>query len=200
MIVRSLHRRAARIIAAAADPWSMPSVVADAVDIPNGERIHYRRREGGEVPVVCLHGNFASSLFWGVVIERIGDRFALYAMDLRGFGDSSYERPIDSIADLAADVPLFADAVGLGRVHLWGWSLGAGVAMQVAADVPDRVGRLVLVGPPWTRGLPVYEKDANLQPTDRPLTTRAELAGDPVAVAPPLGAIDRQDVDAAKEV
>jgi pimeloyl-ACP methyl ester carboxylesterase len=178
----------------------MSSVVTDSVALPNGERIHYRRREGGEIPVVCLHGNFASSLYWDVVFERMDDRFALYAMDLRGFGDSSYEGQIDSIADLAADVPLFADAVGLDTVHLWGWSLGAAVAMQVAADIPERVGRQVLMAPPSTQGLPVYEKDANMQPTERPLTTRPELAADPVSVEPSRRAIERGDAEAAKEV
>ncbi|MEF8782057.1 MAG: alpha/beta hydrolase [Haloarculaceae archaeon] len=177
----------------------MPAVTSSTVDLPSGERIHYRRREGS-VPVVLLHGNNSSSKHWDVVFERMDDRFALYAPDMRGFGDSSYRQPVDSLADLAGDVPAFADAVGLEGFHLWGWSLGAGVAMQVAADVPDRVGRLVLMAPPGTQGLPVYEKDATLQPTETVLTTREELAEDPVSVAPILGAIERGDREAIKEI
>jgi pimeloyl-ACP methyl ester carboxylesterase len=172
----------------------------ETVDLPNGERIAYRKRAGGDIPLVLLHGNMSSSIHWDIVFERMDDQFSLYAMDLRGFGDSSYETACDSIADFAEDVPLFADAVGLDEFHLWGWSAGAAVGMQVAADVPERVRRLVLMSPPSTQGLPVYEKDENMQPTDTVLTTREELAEDPVSVAPVLAALDQQDAATMKEV
>jgi len=172
----------------------------EMVELENGETIAYRARPGGDVPVVLLHGNMSSSVHWDIVFEEMDDRFALYAMDLRGFGDSSYESEADSLTDFAEDVPLFADAVGLDDFHLWGWSAGAGVAMQVAADVPDRIRRLVLLAPPSTQGLPVYEKDENLQPTERVLTTREELAQDPVSVAPVLQALEEQDAETMKNI
>ena len=172
----------------------------ETVDLPSGETIAYREREGGEIPLVLLHGNMSSSIHWDIVFEKMDDRFALYAMDLRGFGDSSYETSCDSIADFATDVPLFADAMGLDEFHLWGWSAGAAVAMQVAADSPERVDRLVLMSPPSTQGLPVYAKDENMQPTDTVLTTREELAEDPVSVAPVLAALESGDAATMKEV
>ena len=181
---------------AAAD-WSPMS---PTVALETGEEIAYRTREGGDVPVVLLHGNMSSSIHWDVVFEAMDERFALYALDLRGFGDSSYENPVDSLAGFAADVPAFADAMGLEEFTLWGWSLGAGVAMQTAADVPDRIERLVLMSPPGTQGLPVYRKDENLQPTDEVLTTREELAEDPVAVAPALAALEAGDAETMKEI
>jgi pimeloyl-ACP methyl ester carboxylesterase len=170
------------------------------VDLPNGETIAYRERAGGEIPLVLLHGNMSSSIHWDVVFEEMDEQFSLYAMDLRGFGDSSYETACDSIADFAEDVPLFADAMGLDDFHLWGWSAGAAVAMQTAADVPERVRRLVLMSPPSTQGLPVYEKDENMQPTDTVLTTREELAEDPVSVAPVLAALEAGDAATMKEI
>ncbi len=178
----------------------MTAVTATTVELPTGETIHYRRREGGEIPVLLLHGNTSSSKYWDVVFERMDERFDLVAMDMRGFGDSTYEQPVDSVGDLATDVPHLADAVGLERFHLWGWSLGAGVAMQVAADVPERIGRLVLLAPPGTQGLPVYRKDADLRPTDTVLETREELAEDPVSVAPVLRALDENDEALMKDI
>jgi pimeloyl-ACP methyl ester carboxylesterase len=172
----------------------------DRVEIPNGETIAYRHREGGDVPLVLLHGNLSSSLFWDLVVEALDERFEVYAPDLRGFGESSYERTFDSLVPLAEDVEQFADEVGLDAFHLWGWSAGGGVAMQVAADVPDRVRKLVLLSPPSTQGLPVYRKDEDLQPTDEILTTREALAEDPVSVAPVLAAIEAEDVAAMKEI
>ena len=178
----------------------MSVAAPETVGLANGETIAYRERPGGDVPLVLLHGNISSSVHWDVVFDQMDDRFHLYAMDMRGFGDSSYETPADSLADFAADVPLFADEMGLDSFNLWGWSAGAGVAMQVAADVPDRVRRLVLLSPPSTQGLPVYEKDENFQPTETVLTTREELAQDPVSVAPVLHALDEQDAEAMKEI
>jgi pimeloyl-ACP methyl ester carboxylesterase len=170
------------------------------VDLPNGETIAYRERAGGEIPLVLLHGNMSASIHWDVVFEEMDEQFSLYAMDLRGFGDSSYETACDSIADFAEDVPLFADAMGLDDFHLWGWSAGAAAAMQTAADVPERVRRLVLMSPPSTQGLPVYEKDENMQPTDTVLTTREELAEDPVSVAPVLAALEQGDAATMKDI
>ena len=146
------------------------------MDLPTGEQIAYRKREGGNIPVVLLHGNLSSSVVWDVAFERIDERFSLYAMDLRGFGDSTLETPIDSIADLAADVKHFVDGLGLETFSLWGWSTGGGVAMQVAAAWPDRVERLVLMTPPSTQGLPFYERDDDGLPTEKVLTTYEELA------------------------
>ena len=174
--------------------------MSPTVSLDTGEEIAYRTREGGDVPVVLLHGNMSSSIHWDIVFEAMDDRFALYAPDLRGFGDSSYENPVDSLAGFAADVPAFADAMGLDEFSLWGWSLGAGVAMQTAADVPDRIERLVLMSPPGTQGLPVYRKDENMQPTDEVLTTREELAEDPVSVAPVLAALEAGDAATMKEI
>lgn len=146
------------------------------MDLPTGEQIAYRKREGGTIPVVLLHGNLSSSVVWDVAFEGMDDRFSLYAMDIRGFGDSTLETPIDCIADLATDVKQFVDGLGLETFSLWGWSTGGGAAMQVAADWPDRVERLVLMAPPSTQGLPFYERDEDGQPTGKVLTTYEELA------------------------
>lgn len=131
------------------------------VQLPNGETIGYREREGDGEPFVQLHGNMSSSLHLDGLLETIDSRLKLYAIDLRGFGVSSYNRPIDSLGDFAEDLRLFADAVGLPSFHLMGWSTGGGVAMQFAADHPERVGKLVLLASMSTRGFPFCETDGN---------------------------------------
>lgn len=177
----------------------MPFDTVETMALPNGEQIAYRRREGGEIPVVLLHGNLSSSVQWDVAFERMDDRFSLYAMDMRGFGDSSLESPVTSLADLAADVKYFVDGLGLDTVSLWGWSTGGGAAMEVAADWPDRVERLVLMAPPSTQGLPFYERDETGQPTDRVLTTWDELAARD-GVQPIRDALETNDAAAMKAV
>ncbi len=166
------------------------------VEVPSGETIAYRVREGADeetTPLVLLHGNMTSSVHWDLVFEEMDPRYTLYAMDMRGFGESTYGTPVDSLDDFAADVAGFVDAVGLDRFHLMGWSTGGGVAMVYAAEHTDRVERLVLVAPVSTRGYPIYRKDEEGQPTDDPLTTKEDIAADPVQVAPILAAYENED-------
>lgn len=170
------------------------------VEIPSGETIGYRTREGGEIPVLLLHGNMTSSRHWDLVFEEMDQAYDLYAMDMRGFGASSYDEPIDSLADFAADVAAFVDEVGLDSFHLVGWSTGGGVAMEYAAAHPDRVRKMVLVSPASTRGYPIYRKNESGQPTDEPLTTREEIAADPVQVAPVQHAYETEDREALRTI
>lgn len=152
------------------------AVAVQTVDIPNGETIGYRKRAGGDIPLVLLHGNLASSKHFDVVFEAMDERYTLYAMDMRGFGASTYRTAIEGVADFAADVAAFADAVGLDSFHLGGWSFGGAVALAFAAAYPDRVRKLALIAPVGTRGSTIYPLDEDDEATDSHLTTREELA------------------------
>lgn len=100
----------------------------------------------GVQTVVFVHGNVSSSLFWQpTMLDLPGDIRAL-AVDLRGFGDSE-TLPVDAtrgVRDFSDDVASVIDELGVGAVHLVGWSMGGGVAMQVLLDRPDLVKSLTL--------------------------------------------------------
>ena len=177
---------------------AVPDLPVESVALPTGETVTYRHREG-DTPLLLLHGNMTSSKHWDLVLDAIDERFDCYAMDMRGFGGSTYESPVDSIADFDEDVGPFADAVGLDSFHLWGWSTGGGVAMTFAARHPDRVERLVLMAPVGTRGYPIHRKDEQGQPTDDLLTTREEIAADPTLV-PLVTAHETEDRETFKAV
>jgi len=156
----------------------------DRVAVGDRDSLAYRERPGDGPTVILLHGHMSSSRHWDVVLERLDERYHVYALDMRGFGESSYRRPVDGIDDFAGDVADFAAAVGVDSAHLWGWSLGGAVAMTAAAGSPELVESLLLMAPPSTRGLPVYEKEAEtLHPTGRRLRTRDEIAVDPIVQA-----------------
>ena len=99
----------------------------------------------GDLPIVILHG-------WGAHIEAVGPILAalegasdLIALDLPGFGES--EPPpeawdMDAYARFMID---FLDELGVERAHLVGHSHGGRVSIALAADHPERVGRLMLV-------------------------------------------------------
>ncbi|MFB9166179.1 alpha/beta fold hydrolase [Arthrobacter psychrochitiniphilus] len=92
----------------------------------------------GGPAVVFVHGNVSSSLFWQPIMLALPDDVDAYAIDLRGFGGSE-GAPVDAsrgVRDFSDDVYSVVRELGLGPVHLVGWSMGGGVVMQYALDYP----------------------------------------------------------------
>src|SRR4051794_39817394 len=106
---------------------------------------------GSGEAVLFVHGNVSSSLFWQQPLLALAEtgRVRALAVDLRGYGGTDPE-PIDAsrgMGDWADDVAALVDTLGLDRVHLVGWSMGAGVVLQYLLDHPDRVASVALVAP-----------------------------------------------------
>lgn len=100
-------------------------------------------------PVVFIHGNVSSSVFFADTMAAMPERYRSLAVDLRGFGGSQ-AAPVDAtrgLADFADDVRALVEELELGSIHLVGWSLGGGVALQYATDHSGEVASLTLVAP-----------------------------------------------------
>lgn len=100
-------------------------------------------------PVVFLHGNISSSLFFFPLMAHLPRRFRPIALDLRGFGGSDPD-PVDAtrgVRDFSDDVLAALDALHLERAHVVGWSLGGAVAMQAVIDAPERFSSMTLIAP-----------------------------------------------------
>ncbi|MFD0692930.1 alpha/beta fold hydrolase [Paenibacillus sp. GCM10027628] len=171
----------------------MNNVELKSVELSNGETLAYRVRSGGEEPLLLVHGNMSSSLFFDVLFESLDARFQVVAVDLRGFGLSTYKTPIRRIEDFSDDLLLFADAVGLHEFSILGWSTGGGAALHLASMIPDRVRSVILMASMSTRGYPFYgpESDETGSPPQR-LTTREEIAAQEKSQVM-AGAIERGD-------
>ena len=101
------------------------------------------------IPVVLVHGNVSSALFWQRLMLDLPDRYRPIAIDLRGFGDTDPE-PVDAtrgVRDYADDVRATLAALELDRVHLIGWSMGGGVVLQCLRDQPSALASVTLVNP-----------------------------------------------------
>jgi pimeloyl-ACP methyl ester carboxylesterase len=101
--------------------------------------------------VLFVHGNVSSALFWQQTMLSVAEtrRHRVLAVDLRGYGETD-PLPIDATRgarDWADDVAALIGALGLDRVHLVGWSMGAGVVLQYLLDSPERVASVALVAP-----------------------------------------------------
>ena len=148
--------------------------------------------EGQGPVVVMVHGNMSSSVHYEPLITRIKDKYRCIAVDLRGFGDSSYNNRFDTLEELADDVAAFTDALGIDSFYLVGWSNGGGVSLRLCAKYPEKVKKFFDIEGAGLKGYPLYKKE-NYQSTGKPYANKEELAGDPMQVAPVLGIFTKGD-------
>jgi pimeloyl-ACP methyl ester carboxylesterase len=168
-------------------------VMLRSLVLNNGETYAYREAGTGAQNLLLIHGNMTSSKHWDLVMEKLEDKAHIYAVDLRGFGLSSYQQKINSLKDFSEDLKLFVDQLNLKNFSLVGWSVGGGVAMQFAADYPTLVEKLILVGSVGIQGCPILRKDEQGIPIIGDfLKTQEEITQD-ISVAPVLAALQNRD-------
>ena len=168
------------------------AIIKGKVDIENGETLFYRKKGEGNKLLLLIHGNMSSSKHWEPLMEKFPPAYTAYAVDMRGFGDSSYNKPIASLADLSEDIIMFARKLGLNKFIPVGWSTGGGVAMQMTAEQPEMVEKLILVESVSYKGYPIFRKDeSGLPVVGEFYGSKEEMAGDPVQVAPVKDAIEK---------
>jgi pimeloyl-ACP methyl ester carboxylesterase len=158
--------------------------------LPNGETLAYFEQGTGDKVLVLIHGNLSSSLYWEPLLKRLPATIRVVAPDLRGFGDSSYVSRFDSLLELAEDVALLLDLLKIDAFDLVGWSLGGGVAMELAAKLGARVKTLTLLSSTTHKGYPLFQKDENKKPIYGLIyPTKDAMANDPLQVKPVLDAL-----------
>jgi pimeloyl-ACP methyl ester carboxylesterase len=97
--------------------------------------------------LVLIPGTFADRRTWSRVVGRLAARFRCLLLDPRGTNDTPDPGTPFTADDLAGDVVAAMDAAKFERAHVVGHSLGASVAVILAARWPDRVRRLVACAP-----------------------------------------------------
>lgn len=95
--------------------------------------------------VVLVHAGVADLRMWDGPAAELARTYRVVRCDLRGFGGSAVERGA-SYSD-PEDVLALLDSLDVRSFALVGASYGGHVALQIAATVPDRVDRLVLLAP-----------------------------------------------------
>jgi pimeloyl-ACP methyl ester carboxylesterase len=164
------------------------------VELSNGETYAYLEKGEGDKYLVLVHGNVSSSVYYKPLIDRLPEYIHTIAVDLRGFGDSSYNENVMSLKDLAEDLILFFNKLGIETCNLVGWSLGGGVVMELAAHYPERVEKLILINSTTHKGYPIFKKDSNGQiKLGETYASREELAKDPIQVKPLLDALENKN-------
>ncbi len=129
---------------------------------------HYVLTSGPQdgVPVLFVHGNASSSTFWEEVMLALPPGYRAIAPDLRGYGGTE-DALIDAtrgVGDWVDDLLALREALGIGRYHVAGHSLGGAVLWGlIAADHADVASAtFVAPGSPYGFG---GTKDAGGTPT-----------------------------------
>lgn len=115
--------------------------VGQTVEV-NGMQMYYEVSGEGD-PLIVLHGAYMNIPAMGEIIPRLAQTHKVYALEFQGHGRTEdIDRPV-TYPNLADDVAVFMDTVGIARADVLGYSMGAATALKLAIDHPDKVDQLI---------------------------------------------------------
>jgi pimeloyl-ACP methyl ester carboxylesterase len=121
----------------------MPAAKSDYAEV-NGVRMYYEVHGEGGTPLVLLHGAVSAiPTSFGKFLPGLAEGRQVIAVEFQAHGRTAdIDRPL-TVEALAGDIIAFLEQQHLGPVDLFGYSMGAGVAFEVAAQRPDLVRKVV---------------------------------------------------------
>lgn len=119
----------------------MPTFEREGVTLSFGD-------EGEGTPILFLHPFPLRGETFRPQIDALRDRARIVFPDQRGFGASGKgQEPITTMETMAADMVALLDELAIDRAIVCGCSMGGYIAMAMLRLAPQRVARLVLLGP-----------------------------------------------------
>ncbi|HEU5474186.1 MAG TPA: alpha/beta fold hydrolase [Actinophytocola sp.] len=110
----------------------------------NGVEMYYEIHGSGR-PIVLIHGALSTiGTSFGAILPALARTRRVIAVELQAHGRTAdIDRPFGYPA-FADDVAALLDHLGIAEADFFGYSVGAGVALEIAIRRPDLVGKLVL--------------------------------------------------------
>jgi pimeloyl-ACP methyl ester carboxylesterase len=109
----------------------------------NGVKMYYEIHGTG-LPLVVLHGAFMTIGAMGAIVAALAEARQVIAVELQGHGRTAdIDRPL-SYEQMSDDVAALLRHLGIERADVFGYSMGGGVALQLAMRHPELVQKLVV--------------------------------------------------------
>lgn len=134
---------------------SLPGITHHTARVDDTE-IHYVSAGTEGSPVLLVHGFPESWWAFHRVVPLLAERHRVFAVDLRGFGDSSVADADHDSTTAAADLHALVGQLGVGPVHLTGQDISGATVFRLAATYPEDVRSLTAV----EMGLPGFGLEA----------------------------------------
>lgn len=111
----------------------------------NGLKMYYEIHGTGK-PLVLLHGAFGTVEGWSAFVPVLAKTRQVIVVEMQGHGRTGdIDRPLD-YRSMAEDTAALLKTLNVKRADLFGYSMGGAIALQVAANHPEVVDKLAILG------------------------------------------------------
>lgn len=122
--------------------------------IIDGIKLHYTVHGKAEKDILLIHGIAANIYCWRNLIPLLSKDYRVWAIDLKGFGQS--DKPMKSDYGLKAQAELVSSFIQQEikkTVTLVGSSMGGAISLELALKYPEKVQKLILISPAYDSNL-----------------------------------------------
>jgi pimeloyl-ACP methyl ester carboxylesterase len=117
------------------------------IEIDKQRTIRYLKSGNGQ-PIVLIHTIRTQLDYFEYVIPQLAKHFTVYALDLPGHGYSSIDKKVNYDEPyFRSAVKAFIEKLDLKKVTLVGESIGGVLALTVAAELPNRIKKVISSNP-----------------------------------------------------
>jgi len=92
--------------------------------------------------ILLLHGAIGASDQLIPIAEKLGDKFDIHRLNFSGHGGGILPREAFSIKFFSNDVLKWMDLLSIKKIDIFGYSMGGYVALYLAKNYPDRIGKI----------------------------------------------------------
>src|SRR6201996_4811257 len=137
------------------DGPALPGITHHYAEV-NGTRLHYVAAGASGSPILLVHGFPETWWAFRELIPLLAEHHRVFAVDLRGFGDSGHGPGEYDSATSAEDLHLLIEEFDVGPVHVAGQDISGATVFRLAAEHPRDVLSLIAI----ETGLPGFGVEA----------------------------------------